>query len=469
VTIPPGKLRRHCRFTPPFLANAMKSELLSLCIAAGLAGLFFLRPAAEKSQTPAAAASTETAADPAALLAALPPAPDSEAGRRRTAAQQKAAAALHDHKAWLSLGDALAQEHRDTASTALFPHAEAAYRHALRQHPRSLEALTGLAWVYGARHEFETSIGWAEQALTIDEKAPAALGIIGDAHLELGHYDEAADFYQRMMDARPDLSSWSRGAHMLWITGDKTKALWLMDKALRAGAPFAENTAWCRARLAMMHFHDGAYLPAKQILEPALTAGSRNAHILLAAGHIAIALGDTGAADGHFRRLIESGPHPEAFAALGDLAAAAGNAAEAESWYKKVEQYQAKHRDTGRHTHLGFARFLADRDRDLKEALRLVEEAKFSKNVLDLDTIAWVFFKNGDTPRAVDAMKRALKHNTPDAAMRYHAGLIAAAAGDTTAARRRLSEALSMNPKFDILHAPRAQAALVELGSVARQ
>ena len=59
-------------------------------------------------------------------------------------------------------------------------------------------------------------------------------------------------------------------------------------------------------------------------------------------------------------------------------------------------------------------------------------------------------------------MKRALKHNTPDAAMRYHAGLIAAAAGDTTAARRRLSEALSMNPKFDIRHAPRAQMAMNE-------
>ena len=76
---------------------------------------------------------------------------------------------------------------------------------------------------------------------------PAALGILGDGAVELGDYEKAFDQYQKMMDARPHLSSWSRGAHLLWLTGNRSKAMWLMERAIKAGAPFAENTAWCCA------------------------------------------------------------------------------------------------------------------------------------------------------------------------------------------------------------------------------
>ena len=84
--------------------------------------------------------------------------------------------------------------------------------------------MNGMAWVAGGRHVFDQSIEWANRALKIDPGNAPARGIIGDAALELGDYDRAFDEYQKMMDLRPDLSSWSRGAWLLWLTGNPSKA-----------------------------------------------------------------------------------------------------------------------------------------------------------------------------------------------------------------------------------------------------
>ena len=101
--------------------------------------------------------------------------------------------------------------------------------------------------------------------------------------------------------------------------------MWLMEKAIRAGAPYAENTAWCRAKLAMMLFEDGAFLPAAQMLAPALAAAPQNIHVLLAAGRIASARNDFEGATRYYQTVLEAAPSHEALAALGDLAAINGD------------------------------------------------------------------------------------------------------------------------------------------------
>ena len=56
-----------------------------------------------------------------------------------------------------------------------------------------------------ARHEFEKSIESARKALALAPTNAAAYGLLGDAALELGDYDLAAEHYQRMLDLRPDI------------------------------------------------------------------------------------------------------------------------------------------------------------------------------------------------------------------------------------------------------------------------
>src|SRR5690606_5985322 len=112
---------------------------------------------------------------------------------------------------------------------------------------------------------------------------------------------------------------------------------WMMEKAISMGAPHAENTAWCRSRLAMMLFHEGAFLSAAQVAEEGLKGAPGHLPLMLALGRIKTAQKDVKAAMAVYESVLALGPNLEALAALGDLRAVAGYAEEAESFYQKVE------------------------------------------------------------------------------------------------------------------------------------
>ena len=407
------------------------------------------------------------ASTPDEILAAIPP-PIGISQSNKALAEMlgKVRQAPQEATAWVNLGDALAQVLRETGDRKYYDLAWSAYACALKINPQSVDAMDGMAWVAGGKGDSDQSVAWARRALALDTKNAAACGIIGDVALAKGDYDEAFDDYQMMMDLKPDLSSWSRGASLLWITGNRNKAIWLMERAIKAGAPFAENTAWCRAKYATMLFDDGALVPATQVLEPALAAGSRNPQVLFAAGTIAAARHDFAAATQDYQKVLEKGPDQQALCALGDLCMAQGDKAAAEKYYAQVETLSKATQVPDNQDPLIMAKFYADHDRNLGEALRLAEKRKLTKNVLEADILAWVYFKCGDQPHAIEAMRFALSRNTADAGMRFHAGMIAAAANDRVSAQKHLQEALSYNPHFDLLQAPIAVATLEKLGSV---
>ena len=415
--------------------SPLRIATIAVCIGAAFAAALGIRNSPQKKESAPVVLTAEQ------TIAQLPsPVGNSGTDRALAVVLAKLREKNDDPVRWVNLGDVLAQMMRDTADENFYGHAETAYQFALRLQPGSADALAGMAWVTGGRHQFDRSREWAERALAADPGNAAACGILGDAALELGDYEAAYTHYQKMMDLKPDLSSWSRGAHLLYLTGDSKKGMWLMEKAIKAGGPFAENTAWCRAKLAMMLFHQGAYISAAQTLEPPLKAGSKNTHVLLAAGRIAAARGDAEVAEKYFQTVIESGPNHEALVALGDLRAVAGNAEEAEKFY-------------------------ADHDRKPIEALRMAEVRKLTRNVNEADTLAWVYFKNGDQPHAIEAIKRALSQKTQDAEIHFHAGMIAAKFGDRVSAQHHLQTALSLTPRDSIRQAPVAVATLEKLGS----
>lgn len=444
---------------PPRLAVVALALIAALIAALGLktpCAPVAVR-AATNEQPPAQRSAEE-------ILALLPTA-DAAQGQTVGAAIAHVRKSPGDAVRWVTLGNVLAQAQRDSSAPSYYEFAEMTYLHALEINPKSAAAMAGMAWVTGGRHTFDQSIQWAEKALALEAGNAAAVGIIGDAEVELGDYDQAFEHYQKMMDLRPDLSSWSRGAHLLWLTGEKDNATQLMARAIQAGAPFAENTAWCRARLAMMEFQIGGTDAASEILEPALAASSRNIHVLLAAGRIATAREDFSAARKHYATILEAGPNHDALTALGDLSAREGYSDAAEKYYAQVEALHAAHVAGAVHDHMQMAKFYADHDRNPVEALRMAEQHKLTRNVIEADTLAWVYFKNGDLPRASEAMQRALSRKTPDAEMQFHAGMIAAAAGDRATAQQHLQEALNGNPRFHVLLAPIAAKALTQLAS----
>lgn len=145
--------------------------------------------ALQQEQGSGAANAVTTAGD---VLAALPaPSGGSPTDREIARWVKKARQNERDDDAWVNLGDALMQKARETADTGYYTHAEQVYRKALEINAKSVSAITGLAWVYGGRHEFEKSIAWANKAIALDPKNHAAYGLLGDVAMEMGDYKKA--------------------------------------------------------------------------------------------------------------------------------------------------------------------------------------------------------------------------------------------------------------------------------------
>ena len=323
-----------------------------------------------------------------------------------------------------------------------------------------------MSWVNGVRHEFEASIDWANKALVVDSKCVAAYGFIGDAAVEMGNYDDAYEQYQKMLDLKPDLSSYARSAHLLWLMGDTRKASWLMLKAIQAGSPYGENTAWCRSQLALILFSQGAYVPADQVLVDGLQRTPHDYRLLAAMGKVKAAEKDQASAIEYYRKSIEIAPQQDVVAALGDLYTAVGNAEEAQKQYALVESIARLNKANGVVGDMLTAKFYADHGKNLTEALRMAEdEYKTRKNVYVADTVAWCYYKNGRLEEAKKYVRIALSHNTPEASFHFHKGMIYAKAGDLSTAKLALYEATSINPNFDVLQTPVALKTIQDIGS----
>jgi len=368
-------------------------------------------------------------------------------------------------KAWIDLGNALMQKARETADLSYYGHAEAVYRKALALDARDVPALIGMAWVTSDRHEFEQSKGWAGRALALDPGSNDAYGLIGDADQEIGDYDAAYAHYQAMLNIRPDLASYSRGGHLLWLTGDYRKGVWLMVKAIDAGGPYAETTGWCRAQLGLMLYSEGHQAAAEQTLRDALTTTPHNYRVLMALGRVEAGRRDYTDAIDCYQKAVAVVPQLEAVAALGDLYGLTGRKDEARGQYALAGQIDQLQKANGVRGGWQMSLFQANHDRDLPEALRAArEEYKTRKNVYAADALAWCLYKNGRYAEAAVLSRAALSQHTPEAGFLFHAGMIAAKLKERAAARSLLGRALRLNPDFSPVDAPVAVAALRHLG-----
>jgi tetratricopeptide (TPR) repeat protein len=403
---------------------------------------------------------------PAGVLDRLPDPGGATAAAREVARWRDAARKTSEKPViWVNLGDALMQRARENGDARYYDYADSTYRQALALDPNSETAMVGLAWACGGRHRFDQSVEWAKRAIAFKPKDSAPYGLIGDAQVEQGDYDGAFDSYQKMLDIRPDISSYSRGARLLYITGDVRKALWLMEKAIKAGGPYNENTLWCRAQMGEMLWSQGAILAADQVLMTALKAAPNDCQILTAMGHVKESKGDVVGAVDCYKKAIAVAPRHAALASLGDLYLSLGKKAEADVLFRQVEAANARLPQQDGQDQFTMALFYADHDRYLDTALQIVQSKPAMKNPVDQDTAAWVYFKNGRMEEAKRWIDTALKKSSNDAARLYHAGMIYARLGDRRRAEMYLYRAMSLNPHFNPVQIRVASATMKDLAS----
>src|SRR2546426_726233 len=141
---------------------------------------------------------------------------------------------------------------------------------------------------------------------------PVDYGLLGDVLMEQGQLAEATDAYQRMIDLRPDLHSYARGAHIRWLKGDLTGAVELVELAASASSPLdPESAAWVHTRLAFYRFQAGALSEADRACDQALELQKDYPPALLLRGRIRLAEGNGGEAIEVLQTAAKRNPLPE--------------------------------------------------------------------------------------------------------------------------------------------------------------
>jgi tetratricopeptide (TPR) repeat protein len=145
---------------------------------------------------------------------------------------------------------------------------------------------------------------------------------------------------------------------------------------------------------------------------------------------------------------------------------AAGRQDEAARQYALVEAIQQLYAANGVDTDLELALYTADHGRS-EDLRRAAEQARAQvavrPSIVAWDVLAWTLYRSGDLDGAAAASKEALRLGTRSALMQFHAGMIAAARGDTEQAITFLESALELNPHFSVRYAPEARATLERL------
>lgn len=370
-----------------------------------------------------------------------------------------------DTQAYANLGLAFLQRVRETADPGLYARAEQAFNEALKRDPKQVDALVGQGSLALSRHQFADALRWGEQARALNPYRAQIYGVIGDAQTELGRYDDAVATLQKMIDTRPDLSSYTRVSYARELHGDIPGAIDAMQKALAAGGGGAvENTLWTQVQLGNLYFNSGDLAQAEATYLQALQIKSEYVYAAAGIAKVRVAQGRYGDALAAYRKIVETLPLPEFVIAYGELNEALGNQAEAQKQYDLVRAMQQLNASAGVDVDMELALFDADHGAN---PAKTVDQARAAyerrPSIYAADVLAWSLYRAGRAEEARKYSHEALKLGTRDALLHYHAGMIAFALGDKAEAQAQLGDALKINPYFSLRRTQEAQKTLATL------
>ena len=111
-----------------------------------------------------------------------------------------------DFDAHVNLANAYLQKVRETGDPTLYSKVDDLLDRAGKLEPHNPELFATEGTLALARHDFAGALEHGRNALALDPENARYHGLVGDAQIELGRYDEAIESYQEMVDRRPDFA-----------------------------------------------------------------------------------------------------------------------------------------------------------------------------------------------------------------------------------------------------------------------
>ncbi len=353
-----------------------------------------------------------------------------------------------------------------TGDAADVTRAELAATKGIEAAPKSYASVTAMAQVRLAQHDFTGALTLLDQAESLKAGVPETLALRGDALMALGRYDEAGAAYRAYLDKAPGFSAFSRQAVFAETYGNVDVAVQFWNAAIdstKVESPV--DSAWARVQLGNLYATNGRLDAASKQLSTALRVYPEYALALAGEGRVAAMRGDYRKAEGLYQQAVAKLPSPEFIAPLVDVAAAAGDTAEAERQAALIGAIGQLFEANGIRNDLTLILFKLDHGQARPATLAAAKAAYEDRpSLAAADLYAWALYRSGQFEEAKGYSKEALRLGTKEPLYLFHAGMIAKASGDSAAARSFLGSALELNSQFHPRFAEEASAALKELG-----
>jgi tetratricopeptide (TPR) repeat protein len=327
----------------------------------------------------------------------------------------------------------------------------------LAVHPNSFNALVFKALIYLSQHHFADGLVIAHQAQQVNPYNAYVYGLLVDGNVEMGHYDSAVAYADKMVSVRPDLTSYSRVSYLREIFGDYKGAIAAMKMAVEAGGQGDEYTEWTRYQLAGLYEKTGDFKAADTLYNISLNMRPDYAYAMAGLGRVALANNDYSKAIAYLEKADSLVMDNSLKEELADAYRLAGQTQKADEIVKTViddlqKSAQAGNKDAniGHYAdrELAYAYLkVNDKDKALEHAM--LEYNRRPDNIDVNETVAWVYYNRGEYDKALPYIKVALKTHSKNPVLLSRAALIFYKAGDKAQAKTLLAQTTPTNPYID--------------------
>lgn len=326
----------------------------------------------------------------------------------------------NDNKAKLQLAMAYIQEGRVTGDHDYYDEASIKLlNQVLAAEPQNFDAMCCKATVLLSQHHFQDGLVIAKEAVKINPNSAFVYGILCDAHVELGNYDEAIKMADKMVAIRPDLKSYTRISYLREIFGDQRGAIEAMRMALESGYPALEQTEWTRCQLGQLYENIGDTTNAAFQYKKSLSIRENYPYALMGIGRLEKQKNNYKLAITYFeqaQKMVKdyaiADELTDLYALNGEKEKSAQNAQNVILMLKEHANSEDKNPDEGHYAdkELAYAYLkIGNTDEALKCATR--EYNRRPENIEANETLAWCFYKKGGIELAKRYMAAALKTN----------------------------------------------------------
>ncbi|MGH9381871.1 MAG: tetratricopeptide repeat protein [Thermoanaerobaculia bacterium] len=285
---------------------------------------------------------------------------------------ERAPSASERAAALIALASAHTARARESGEGAHYDRALEALRRAREAGAAGGELTKIAAWVRLGRHEFRAAEALARQSVGQAPGDHESWGLLGDALMELGRSDEAADAYQRMMDLRPGPGAYLRASYYRERVGDLEAAAELLERALAAtGARESEQVAWILVHRASLEDRLGHSARAEALLRQALSRFPGYHYALTALAEHHLEHGRPDEALPWARRALDAAPHAERWLILADALRATGREDEAREAEDRFERTALANVDQPDNENLFLVDYYLDRRPNPSRALAI--------------------------------------------------------------------------------------------------